>query len=189
MTVRTATADDLPEVAALLAAAFHDDPLSRWLFPGAARRWEVQPAFLGTFATLAVASGGMVSLRHDGAAATVWLPGGAAEDDLSHFGMLTAEEAERFVRLSELMADNRPDHGEHMHLQLIAVHPDHQRRGVGGELLAHDLACVDARGTPAYLEASSWLSTALYRRHGFVFTGKPFGPEPRTRMYPMWRER
>ncbi|ONI70643.1 hypothetical protein ALI144C_49410 [Actinosynnema sp. ALI-1.44] len=191
MTVRAATTDDLPEVTALLAEAFQDDPVSTWLFPAAARRRAVQPAFLGVFATLAIESGGMVSLRHDRFATTVWLPSaqhqpGEDEHFLSRFGMMTDEETGRFRQLSELMAANSPDRGDHMHLQLIAVRPDRHRMGIGSDLLAHDLAALG--GTPAYLEASSWLSTALYKRHGFEFIGRPFGPEPRTRMYPMWRD-
>nr|WP_225953876.1 GNAT family N-acetyltransferase [Kibdelosporangium phytohabitans] len=102
--------------------------------------------------------------------------------------MITDEEAGRFEQLAALMAGNGPDRGDHMHLQLIAVRPDRHRMGIGGELLAHDLADLDTRGTPAYLEATSWLSASLYKRYGFEFTGRPFGPEPRSRMYPMWRD-
>nr|WP_042185954.1 GNAT family N-acetyltransferase [Kibdelosporangium sp. MJ126-NF4]CEL16995.1 GCN5-related N-acetyltransferase [Kibdelosporangium sp. MJ126-NF4]CTQ91776.1 GCN5-related N-acetyltransferase [Kibdelosporangium sp. MJ126-NF4] len=188
MTIHAATTGDLPQVSELLAESFQNDPVSTWLFPDARRRREVQPAFLGVFAALALESGGMVSWRTDGLAATVWLPSGDDEDTPDRFGMLADDETARFGHLATLMAENSPDRGDHMHLQLIAVHPTSQRLGAGGELLTHDLAILDDSGTHAYLEASSWLSPPLYKRHGFEFTGKPFGPEPRTRMYPMWRD-
>ncbi|MCE7001244.1 GNAT family N-acetyltransferase [Kibdelosporangium philippinense] len=187
MTVRTATTEDLPEVGALLAASFHKDPVSIWLFPDEDRRAAAQPPFFKTFAMLALESGGSISLREDGLAATVWFPSSDDEEDvLSYFDFLTDEELKRFGHLAELMAENHPDQGEHQHLQFIAVHPDRQRLGVGGALLAHDLANLD--GVPAYLEASSEFSPPLYQRFGFEHIGTPFGPDPQARMYPMWRK-
>lgn len=189
MTIRHATQGDLPRVGALLAHAFHDDPVSIWLFPSAERRRAAQPPFFEAFARLALDSGGVIYVREDGLAATVWLPGGGDEEDEgdSPFGMLTDEEAGNFAHLAGLMAENHPDRGPHMHLQFIGVHPGHQRTGVGGELLKHNLAVLDQDGTAAYLEASSRLSPPLYQRHGFDHIGTPFGPSPDARMYPMWR--
>ncbi|SMD10048.1 GNAT family N-acetyltransferase [Kibdelosporangium aridum] len=186
MTVRTATTKDLPDVGELLAAAFHTDPVSVWLFPDDDRRRAVQPPFFRTFALLALESGGSISLREDGLAATVWFPSSDDDEDvMSLFDMLTDEEAKKFEHLSELMAEHHPDRGEHRHLQFIAVHPDHQRHGIGGDLLAHDLSALG--DMPAYLEASSRLSIPLYQRHGFEHIGTPFDPDPDARMYPMWR--
>jgi ribosomal protein S18 acetylase RimI-like enzyme len=192
VTIREAGYADLPLVGQLLGAAFQDDPVSAWLFPEAERRRATQPAFFVAFATLALDSGGVVYLREDEAAATVWLPGGeddGDEDDfMARFGMLTDDEIATFGHLAGLMAENHPDHGAHMHLQFIAVAPGRQRSGIGGELLEHNLAILDKDSTPAYLEASSELSPPLYQRLGFAHVGAPFGPDSGPRMYPMWRE-
>lgn len=189
--IREAGYPELSRVARLLSAAFQDDPVSTWLFPAPDRRVEVHPAFFEAFAVLGLEAGGVVYERADGIAATVWFPGGEDDDEddfMSRFTMLDDDENERFGRLAGLMAENHPDRGPHMHLQFIAVHPDHQRSGVGHGLLAHNLAILDKDSTPAYLEASSQRSLALYRRHGFERTGTPFGPQAGPRMYPMWRE-
>ncbi|MBP2324111.1 ribosomal protein S18 acetylase RimI-like enzyme [Kibdelosporangium banguiense] len=192
MTVREAGYADLPSVGRLLGAAFQDDPVSEWVFPEAERRQAVQPAFFEAFATAALDTGGVVYVRADAIAATVWFPGGeddGDEDDfMARFGMLTDEEAATFGRLAGLMAEHHPEHGAHMHLQFIGVLPARQRSGIGGELLEHNLAVLDKDSTPAYLEASSQLSPPLYERLGFEHIGVPFGPAGGPRMYPMWRQ-
>ena len=45
-------------------------------------------------------------------------------------------------------------------------------RGIGTELMHPALETLDARGRPAYLEASSVRSRALYERHGCAVTGE-----------------
>ena len=50
------------------------------------------------------------------------------------------------------------------------------------------LETLDAEGIPAYLEASTVRSRALYERHGFEVTGEfnlPSGGPP---LWQMWRE-
>jgi ribosomal protein S18 acetylase RimI-like enzyme len=186
--IRTAGKDDLKDVGVLLGAAFQWDPISSWIFPGETRRSAVQPLFFQAFSALALDAGGVVYLE-DGIAATVWFPGGEDDDDASAvFDMLADDEAERFGHLAELMAENHPTMGDHLHLQFIGVHPDHQRAGAGGALLAENLRALDKKGVAAYLEASSTLSPPLYERHGFEHIGTPFGPDPGPWMYPMWRE-
>jgi putative acetyltransferase len=49
-------------------------------------------------------------------------------------------------------------------LSPLGVHPDHQRRGLGGRLIAQALAAADERGMPlVFLEGSP----VYYARHGF----------------------
>ncbi|HEY2635810.1 MAG TPA: GNAT family N-acetyltransferase, partial [Solirubrobacteraceae bacterium] len=61
----------------------------------------------------------------------------------------------------------------------IGVAPGHQGRGLGTRLMRPTLDECDARGLPAYLEASSERNRALYERLGFVvqrelrFAGSP----------------
>jgi GNAT superfamily N-acetyltransferase len=189
--IREAGPEDLKGVGILLGAAFQRDPISSWIFPDDARRAEVQPLFFQTFAAIALHAGGAIYLAEDQTAGTVWFP--SSEDDdggdlMARFDMLTPDEADRFGGLAGMMAANHPARGEHRHLQFIGVHPDHQRTGVGGALLRHNLAVLDEQGTPAYLEASSTLSPPLYQRHGFDHIGTPFGPQAGPKMYPMWRE-
>ncbi|TCO56588.1 GNAT family N-acetyltransferase [Actinocrispum wychmicini] len=190
--IREAGTDDLKEVGILLGAAFQRDPISTWLFPDRTRRAQVQPLFFETFSAIALETGGAIYLTESGTACTVWFPSVDEDDDegdfMARFDMLTQEEADLFGTLAGQMAEHHPTRGTHRHLQFIGVHPDHQRSGVGGELLKMNLARLDELGLPAYLEASSTTSTSLYLRLGFEHIGTPFGPGTRAKMYPMWRE-
>lgn len=51
-------------------------------------------------------------------------------------------------------------------LNLLAVHPDCQRRGIGGALLKHGLEEAKKLGMPVWLEASPE-GISLYKAHGF----------------------
>jgi GNAT superfamily N-acetyltransferase len=62
-----------------------------------------------------------------------------------------------------------------------------QGAGLGSALLRHRLARADADGLPAYLEASSPRSRALYLRHGFEDLGEPVRVADSPPLYPMWR--
>ena len=59
-------------------------------------------------------------------------------------------------------------------LLLIAVHPDHRRRGIGGALLERLVAEARARGvTRLFLEMREGnTAEALYRHHGFDSVGR-----------------
>ncbi|EZF31327.1 hypothetical protein TMEN_5795 [Trichophyton mentagrophytes] len=54
----------------------------------------------------------------------------------------------------------------HVLLNLLAVHPDCQRRGIGGALLKHGLEEAKKLGMPVWLEASPE-GFPLYKAHGF----------------------
>ena len=55
----------------------------------------------------------------------------------------------------------------HWHLNMLATHPDWQRRGLGGALMAAVFAVAEEAGLPCYLETETAANVAYYRRHGF----------------------
>jgi GNAT superfamily N-acetyltransferase len=67
----------------------------------------------------------------------------------------------------------------HWYILAVGVRPEHQGQGLGSALLAPTLERCDREGLPAYLEASSERSAALYVRLGFEhlrelrFAGSP----------------
>lgn len=72
--------------------------------------------------------------------------------------------------LFDEMARHHPQE-PHWYLPMVGVEPARQGRGDGSALIAPVLAGCDAKGVPAYLEATSPRSRTLYARLGFEDMG------------------
>ena len=59
------------------------------------------------------------------------------------------------------------DRRDYWFLASMAVHPDHQGRGIASQLVSHGLKLVDADGAECYLEATP-SGRRVYERAGFV---------------------
>lgn len=70
---------------------------------------------------------------------------------------------------------------DHWYLYTIGVHEDARSHGVGGELIKFRKERLN--NTPAYLEASTLRSAALYQRMGFVELGEFKGGKPAVGMW------
>ena len=190
--VRTAQADEADLVARTLAEAFTDDPVMSWAFPDdRARRVGVMFRYVVPAIDLAKGVSTTVS-DHD--AVALWRRPGDDGDRgyWDRVGLQFATELDapldRMDELGRLMNAHHPHDREHWYLPAIGVRPDAQGRGLGSVLLAHTLAIADAAGQPAYLEATSPRSRALYARFGFEELGEPFAPAGGPPLGPMWRD-
>lgn len=183
--------EDLAEVSRVLAAAFQDDPVLAWTLPDPRRRRLVLPATFALFVE-ALARHGETYLTDDGAGVALWVPPLAnpmAEHDAEQWERRLAKvmgpDTPRMIELIAALDEHHP-HGSLYYLNLLAVRPERQGRGIGSKLLEHVLERCDREATPAYLEATSEGGKSLYERHGFEalesFT-LPGGPP----LYPMWR--
>lgn len=190
--VRQATADDREALVRLIDDAFRDDPVSRWIFPDPDELGRAHAPFLGVFFDMAL-KGGRIDVLEDGSAAALWFPRRPDEEPLDEaYGArlmkIAGPNAARAETVGRLTGEVHPHGRAHEYLQLIAVSPRRQGRGLGTALLAPALERCDREGVPAYLEASNVHSRRLYERLGFAATGKevelPDGPS----MWPMWRE-
>lgn len=72
----------------------------------------------------------------------------------------------RAYRLDEMVEAHHPSE-PHWYLEVLSVHPAHQRRGLGSALIAPGLARCDAEGMPAYLETQRKENLPYYERFGF----------------------
>jgi GNAT superfamily N-acetyltransferase len=110
----------------------------------------------------------------DHRAAALWTPPGIRADEdglvtkLTEHGHQDRLEAS-FPQLMEL-GEWRPEE-PHFYLHLIGARDTARGQGLGSVLLRRVLDVCDAEGTPAYLEASTTRSAALYERHGFEEIG------------------
>ncbi|MFJ3302994.1 GNAT family N-acetyltransferase [Streptomyces sp. NPDC086549] len=198
--IRTAGEDDREPVVRLLDAAFQDDPVSGWIFPGTEYRRATHPRLMAEF-TGVVLDEGRIDVTEDGSACALWLsvpeddhpddnhPDDGHPDDEAAARLQEAVDPdnERLALITRLTAGMHPRGRAHEYLWMIAVAPDRQGRGMGTALVRSVLDRCDREARPAYLEASNARSRGLYERLGFV-TREPLDLPDGPRMWPMWRE-
>jgi GNAT superfamily N-acetyltransferase len=188
-----ATGADAATLSEVIAAAFHDLAPSRWLIADPTTRREVFPAYFRIFVDHALATGA-VHTTPGRTAAALWLPAGttspAPPDGYpARLAAATGPFQQRFQAFDAELDRHHPTGTTHHHLAILAVHPGHQQHGSGTALLETCHRMLDTARIPAYLEASSLRSLALYRRHGYTpLPGAPFHlPGHGPPMWPMWR--
>ncbi|MFI7409180.1 GNAT family N-acetyltransferase [Streptomyces sp. NPDC049627] len=195
--IRTAGEGDRELVIGLLDAAFQDDPVSGWVFPGEEYRRAKHPALMAAFTDIVLADG-RIDLTEDGTACALWLSVPAQDHGLDpeHAddegpARLRAEidpDNERIEQIARLTAAIHPSGRAHEYLWMIGVAPGHQGLGLGTALITSVLDRCDQDGLPAYLEASNARSRQLYERLGFELKERPLALPDGPRMWPMWRE-
>jgi GNAT superfamily N-acetyltransferase len=188
--VRKAEPSELPEVAAVLARAFFDDPVMCWVFPQGRKRLELAER-LWTIRLRHVAPQEEVYVTDDLSGAAVWtLP------SRWHVGWQETGELARLMlnyRLPLLFAGlqrierSHPREPHSFYLAVLGTDPPHQGQGIGSALMQPVLELCDREGLPAYLESSKERNVDFYSRFGFRVTKEirlPQGPL----MWPMWRD-
>jgi GNAT superfamily N-acetyltransferase len=188
--VREATVDESQQICATLAAAFADDPVLLFLFPGRRRRdarmrrlFAVELAYQvfpkGRVLTTDAFEGASLELPPGSDGLVVPLSGALGFVRALRLGLQRAARLQRFF-------DAHHIEEPHYYLRYIGVAPPFQGRGIGAELLRPTLDRADAERVPAYLEASTERSARFYARLGFEHLGElqvPDGP----RFWPMRR--
>jgi GNAT superfamily N-acetyltransferase len=187
-----ATGADTGVLAQVIAEAFFSLPVCEWLIPDQAARRAAFPGYFGLYVEHALASG-LAHTTPDRAAVALWIPGtGPGAPPPGHterLAALTGPYLATFQTFDQILDRHHPAGVFHHHLAILAVRPGAQGQGIGTALLRAHHATLDHDGTPAYLEASSQRSRALYQRHGYTDHGQPIhlpehGP---VLMWPMWR--
>ena len=188
--VREARVGELAQLSATLADAFASDPVYGWLIPGRRRRAvRLQRLFAVELAHY-VFPAGRVFTTDDFRGANLELPPGRWKMAVPLSGAVGFVRVfglglRRAGRLQGFFSDNHLQE-PHYYIRAVGVATRFQGQGLGTALLRPTLDRCDREGLPAYLEASSERSAALYERLGFVHLGElrvPDGP----RFWPMRR--
>ena len=188
----TAEPADAQKLSTVVAAAFHPLAPCQWLIPHAIQRRVVFPTYFRILVDHVLAVGS-IDTTPERTAAALWLPiapSGPTEPERYDQRLKEAvgPHLERFEILDDQFELHHPTGAGHQHLAILAVHPDHQRQGLGRALLAHRHRQLDQAGSPAYLEASDETNRDWYARHGYRDLDEPIQLPDGPAMWPMWRE-
>jgi ribosomal protein S18 acetylase RimI-like enzyme len=163
------------EARTLLAAAFVDDPLMRWFFPGDDARPHACAAVFGLFAEQYLAAGRVdVVRRGRPVAVAMWRWPGVAADQAESLpsppGLMAAlmgpARAAEVGAAMRVVGELRPPE-PYAYLHLLGVDPATRGQGVGGEVLERGLDAARAAGLPARLETMNPANVPFYEAHGF----------------------
>jgi ribosomal protein S18 acetylase RimI-like enzyme len=191
---RRAQMDELPQLAQMLARAFHEDPVAAWACRPEHLRPRVLERLFGmrlrdihphgeiwtddelrSVAVWAAPDRWHTTARQDVAYATCLLhPRLALRMPMVINGMLGAQRV-------------HPTEPSHWYLAILGTDPAARGHGLGSAMMAPILEECDRDGVGAYLESSKEQNLDFYARHGFRVRGErdlPRGP----RLWPMWRE-
>lgn len=168
--VRSITPDHVDAFAATSTLAFAVDPVVRYMLPRSERYFEFFPPMVRVGTRLGLEHGTAQQTEACGGVA-LWLPPGVKADS-----SVTMELMQRSIdpeRLPEVLASFAPadayyPKGPCWYLQMIAVDPAQQGRGLGSALLAAMLKRIDEEHALSYLLCSNPKSRPLYERHGFT---------------------
>lgn len=197
-TIVTLRRDQLQQSSRVLARAFDDDPVFRYLYPAPRRRRLSCRSFLRGIVRDALPFGEVWAAVDDSTvvATAGWLPQGAYPPSRRRAVRLLAATPSalltphtfraglRFLTETEKLHPKEP----HWYLAVIGVEPDRQGEGLGGKLLGAVLGRLDAAGMPAYLETSTAGNVAWYRHHGFDTQHQIHPATGAPPIWTMWRE-
>ena len=176
LALREAGHGDVARLADVLAAAFHGDPVWVRLLPDQDRRREQLRRFFVLELRMAGLARGTVQTTDGLAGAALSLPPGQWHEpwpsQLRNLPAYLRAFGGRLPLATWLLArvESRHPRQPHHYFAYVGVAPDLQGRGIGSTLMRPTLARCDHAGLPAYLEASTARSAALYRRLGFEET-------------------
>ena len=109
----------------------------------------------------------------DGLSVSLWCPP-ASHPNAAAFGPRRDDDAyelfgERLeaLRAGDALLRTLVPEGDHWYLDTLATEPERMGEGLGGALLDHDLAQLDAEGQSAALDTHTPENVAFYERRGF----------------------
>ena len=186
--VFVATRSNLIDIQSTMDNGFGDDPTVQWIADTPELFASEHHRYVQLCAEPAFDHGGVhATVGFEGAA--IWFPPGIgiSETDYEKFKKTVhhRDRLEQFGEVVDACDQHRPEE-PHWTLELIAVDPAAQNKGIGGKLMAFGLEICDRSEAPVYLASSNPLNLPFYERLGFVQVAEVSKPGV-PMMYPMIR--
>ncbi len=186
--IREAQSTEIKSVAAMMARAFDDSPVTQWIIPIDRLRPIALRAFFGAAAHDAHRHGKVWVAIEAGAVigASVWLPPRLypptpKRERATLFPIVRIAPIAPFALIRALKYQNgvgrRHLKDEPWYLGTLGVEPQHQGRSIGGLLIQPGITSAESEGVPCYLETEKIRNLPFYGRHGFKVT-EEFIPTP-----------
>ena len=187
LTLRDAQPQDRTTIIEILAGAFADGDVARWLDPDPGTRRAHSCGYFHATVDHALAYGTVRVADECGEVlgAALWLPYPVPSPIVEPAA--AGPVFERLYLLERLLDERHPRTPAHYHLAYLGVRPDRQGEGIGSCLLIGQHAYLHVAGIPAYLEANDPRNHELYLRHGYADAGAPIVLPTGIAIWPMWR--
>lgn len=191
-------APHLKEAAAILARAFHTDPLWQYLLPDEARRAALVLSCFRLFVRYSLRYGACYTTANI-AGAACWLPPGHTTPTLGRLLRVAIHGAplnfgwsamRRYSLVDRYTSSLHKQHapGPHWYLWGLGVAPSSQGQGLGSLLIQPILARADAGHYPCYLETMNAHNVPFYQKRGFQLMSEGDAPGTALRVWSMLRE-
>jgi GNAT superfamily N-acetyltransferase len=193
MTVRPVRDGDVDRLAVALARAFHEDPVTRWVYASDERRPHWSTRFFAWQLRRLMPQDVSWTTEDGAGGAALWaLPDRWREDARDTVALLRLTLIGVLPRLPRVLrglgqVELRHPSERHLYLAVLGVDPGRQGQGVGSQLIRPGLDLCDRERLPAYLETGKEANLAFYGRHGFQVLERldlPKGPP----VWFLWRE-
>lgn len=175
--VQRVSHEGVDDAATVLASAFQDDPLQKYVFPDEEDRRRLSPTYFGAVLAYGLQFGAVNAIPGNGA--VIALPPGqtdvkadrAVEGGLNSLPELIGPDAA--ARALGVLAAAEPMHrrhatGSHWYVMALGVTPEAQGTGLGRDLLESVFADADPARLPVYLETTRAANIAFYGHMGFA---------------------
>ncbi|MDQ3443136.1 MAG: GNAT family N-acetyltransferase [Chloroflexota bacterium] len=199
-TIERLTKPDLPEAAAVLAAALHDEPGFVSVIPDPRLRGDVMGALFQILVRDAFPLGNVWVAKGDGqiVGTAVWYAPGdfpmtllrqlrlvPVMLPLLRYGRGMVSNLGRMEGNAKAAFPKEPC----WYLAALGVDPDRQGQGVGSHLMGAALAEIDGGNGAAYLETGEAINVRFYERFGFEVreSALQLAPPPGPTHWTMWR--
>ena len=191
MSLERVTPADRATLARVLARAFDDDPVVRWVYGERRREHGATRFFDWSLRRLTPQDVSWTTKGRDGAA--LWaLPDRWHETTGELVRLLAATATAVGLRAPVVLrgldqVEKAHPRERHLYLAVLGVEPSRQGEGLGSQLIRPGLELCDREGIPAYLETAKERNIGFYSRHGFRVTDElrlPKGPP----VWLMWRD-
>lgn len=177
----------------MLATAFDEDPIARWLMPDGEQRDAALQIFFGLIAREICVPQGLTYVTDNLGAAALWEPPlgeWTAEPDIPESAWIDIfgqDAYSRFVVFADLMDMHRPDE-RHVYLSLIGSLPEFRGLGLASALLDSGLMRWDREGVPTNLMSTNRANLPFYESRGYQVTAEVALPDGGPHLWEMWRD-